>query len=67
VLDAHARHDLSTVALFLVAVALAAVGLSAQPARIRAAGVRPLVLGGALWVLVASTSLLVQAATGLLR
>jgi uncharacterized integral membrane protein (TIGR00698 family) len=66
VLDAHVRHDLSAAALFLVAVALAAVGLSAQPARIRAAGIRPLVLGGVLWLLVASTSLLVQAATGLL-
>jgi uncharacterized integral membrane protein (TIGR00698 family) len=66
VLDAYVRHELSTVALFLVAVALAAVGLSAQPARIRAAGVRPLALGAVLWALVASTSLLVQALTGLL-
>ncbi len=61
-----ARHDFSTVALFLVAVALAAVGLSAQPARIRAAGMRPLLLGGALWIAVASTSLAVQALTGVL-
>jgi uncharacterized integral membrane protein (TIGR00698 family) len=66
VLDAHVRHDLATVALFLVAVALAAVGLSAQPARIRAAGLRPLLLGGLLWVLVATSSLAVQAVTGLL-
>lgn len=66
VLGAQVRHDLSTAALFLVAVALAAVGLSAQPARIRAAGIRPLALGGLLWVLVASTSLAVQALTGLL-
>lgn len=65
-LGGSARHDVSTVALFLVAVALAAVGLSAQPSRIRAAGVRPLVLGGVLWALVASTSLLVQSLTGLL-
>lgn len=63
---ATARHDFSTVALFFVAVALAAVGLSAQPARIRAAGVRPLLLGGALWIAVASTSLAVQALTGVL-
>ena len=63
---AHARSDLSTVALFLVAVALAAVGLSAQPARIRAAGVRPLLLGGALWIAVATTSLAVQALTAVL-
>lgn len=65
-LGASVRHDVSTVALFLVAVALAAVGLSAQPSRIRAAGVRPLALGGVLWALVASTSLLVQSLTGLL-
>ena len=63
-LGASALHDVSTVALFLVAVALAAVGLSAQPSRIRAAGVRPLALGGVLWALVASTSLLVQSLTG---
>lgn len=61
-----ARHDLSTVALFFVAVALAGIGLSAQFARIRAAGFRPLLLGGMLWVLVAATSLAVQALTGLL-
>ena len=66
ILHAQLRHDLAAAALFLVAVALAAVGLSAQPARIRAAGLRPLVLGAVLWVLVAGTSLLVQAATGLL-
>lgn len=65
-LDPQVRHDLATIALFLVAVALAAVGLSAQPARIKAAGVRPLLLGGALWALVASSSLAVQAVTGLL-
>jgi len=64
--DAAARSDLSTVALFLVAVALAAVGLSAQPARIRAAGFRPLLLGAALWAAVASTSLAVQAVTAVL-
>ncbi|MHB8469783.1 MAG: YeiH family protein [Gaiellaceae bacterium] len=63
---AHARRDLSVAALFLVAVALAAVGLSAQPARIRAAGFRPLLLGGLLWVVVASTSLAVQGLTVLL-
>jgi uncharacterized membrane protein YadS len=59
------RPDISKLALFLISVALAAVGLSTQPAAIRAAGTRPLVLGGALWVLVASTSLAVQALTAL--
>ena len=64
--DARARGDLSTAALFLVAVALAAVGLSARFAQIRAAGIRPLLLGAALWVAVASTSLAVQALTAVL-
>jgi uncharacterized integral membrane protein (TIGR00698 family) len=62
--DAHVRHDLASVALFLIAVALAAVGLAAQPDGIRAAGPRPLLLGGLLWLLVASTSLVVQGLTG---
>jgi uncharacterized membrane protein YadS len=64
--DARVRGDLSTAALFLVAVALAAVGLSVQFARIRAAGLRPLLLGAALWVAVASTSLAVQGLTAVL-
>ena len=62
--DARVRHDLASVALFLIAVALAAVGLAAQPDGIRAAGPRPLLLGGLLWVLVATTSLIVQGLTG---
>ena len=64
--DARARADISTAALFLVAVALAAVGLSARFAQIRAAGIRPLLLGAALWVAVASTSLAVQGLTAVL-
>jgi uncharacterized integral membrane protein (TIGR00698 family) len=59
-----ARHDCSLVALFLVAVALAGIGLSAQFARIRSTGFRPLLLGGVLWLLVAVSSLGVQALTG---
>ncbi|HET6635688.1 MAG TPA: putative sulfate exporter family transporter [Streptomyces sp.] len=49
---------------FLITVALAGIGLGLQPARIRAAGARPLALGGLLWVAVAATSLAVQALTG---
>jgi len=63
-IDATARHALTQVAIFLIAVALAAVGLSAQPARIAATGPRPLVLGALLWVAVASASLALQALTG---
>jgi len=58
---------LSDVAQFMVAVALAAIGLSTHLASIRRAGSRPLLLGGVLWVAVASTSLGLQWLTGGLR
>ena len=44
--------------------ALGAVGLSADPAGMRAVGPRPLALGAAVWLVVAATSLGLQAATG---
>jgi uncharacterized integral membrane protein (TIGR00698 family) len=44
-------------ALFLIVVALTGVGLSANAQSIRAAGVRPLILGLSLWVLIAVSSL----------
>jgi uncharacterized integral membrane protein (TIGR00698 family) len=44
-------------ALFLIIVALTGVGLSADAKGIRAAGVRPLLLGFLLWALIAVTSL----------
>ncbi len=47
--------------LVVITVALAAVGLSARPDHIRAAGIRPLVFGAALWVVLAGTSLGLQA------
>ncbi len=50
----------------LIVVALAAVGLSVGLAELRRAGLRPLALGGTLSVLVAVSSLALQAATGLL-
>jgi uncharacterized integral membrane protein (TIGR00698 family) len=53
-------HDsLVTVSVFLVSVALAGIGLSTDIAAIRRAGLRPLLLGGTLSVLVAATSLFV--------
>lgn len=52
---------LQTIALFLITVALAAIGLSTDLAAIRRAGHRPLLLGLCLWLTVAATSLLVQA------
>lgn len=47
----------SQAALFLIVVALTGVGLSADAKGIRAAGVRPLLLGFALWALIAVSSL----------
>jgi uncharacterized integral membrane protein (TIGR00698 family) len=54
----NALHDaFSQAALFLIVVALTGVGLSADAKAIRAAGVRPLVLGFVLWALIAASSL----------
>lgn len=51
----------------LIAVALAAVGLSTDVAAIRRAGWRPLALGAILWLLVTGTSLVTMWGTGMLR
>jgi len=55
---------LGTVSVFLITVALSAIGLSTDLAGFRKAGPRPLILGGCLWVIVALTSLGLQALTG---
>lgn len=64
VLPASAAPGFSTAATFLITVALAAVGVSTDFAALRRAGFRPMLLGIVLWVLVAATSLGVQAAFG---
>lgn len=51
---------------FLITTALCAIGLSMDLREMRRAGVRPLLLGAILWVLVAASSLGLQWATGLL-
>ena len=61
---ARVAHDLSHLATWMITAALAAVGLSTRPDRIRRAGVRPLALGALLWVAVAGSSLALQAVTG---
>jgi uncharacterized integral membrane protein (TIGR00698 family) len=61
-LDAHPW--LSDVSVFLITVALSAIGLSTDVKALRRAGPRPLILGAALWVVVAATSLGLQALTG---
>jgi uncharacterized integral membrane protein (TIGR00698 family) len=58
------QQRLATAALVLIAVALAAVGLSIRLGEIRRTGLRPLGLGAALWAIVSISSLLLQAATG---
>ncbi len=51
---------LATTATLLITVALAAIGLSTGFADIRRTGPRPLLLGAALWLVVAVTGLLLQ-------
>jgi len=55
-----AHRSLSTLAVFLITVALSAIGLSTEPARLRRTGPAPLLLGGCLWLVVSATSLGVQ-------
>jgi uncharacterized integral membrane protein (TIGR00698 family) len=61
---ADARRVIADVALGLITVALAGVGLNADLAAMRRTGPRPLLLGALLWVMVASVSLGLQALTG---
>jgi uncharacterized integral membrane protein (TIGR00698 family) len=55
------HETLSVAATFLLTTALAGIGLTLRFADMRAAGLRPLLLGGALWIAVAVTSLALQA------
>lgn len=52
-------------ATFLISIALAAIGLQTELARLLRAGARPLALGFVLWVAVALSSLAIQHVTGL--
>ena len=60
------RAPLQHVSVFLVAVALSAIGLSTNVPALRKAGPRPLLLGALLWITVAAASLGLQALTGTL-
>jgi uncharacterized integral membrane protein (TIGR00698 family) len=55
---------LTQLGLWLIVLALAGVGLGTNAARMRAAGMRPIVLGGVLWLLVSGSSLAIAALTG---
>jgi uncharacterized integral membrane protein (TIGR00698 family) len=59
-------HDgITAAAIALISVALAAIGLQTDLARLLRTGARPLLLGFLLWVAVAVSSLAIQHATGL--
>jgi len=60
-----AHGPLQTLALFCITVALAGVGLSADYAKMRSAGLRPLLLGFILWATIAVSSLGVARLIGL--
>lgn len=64
-IPAGAHRPLSTLSLFLITVALSAVGLSTNLRGFRQAGARPLLLGAGLWIIVTLASLGLQYATGL--
>lgn len=49
----------------MITTALAGIGLSLDLKELRSVGHRPLLLGGILWILVAVSSLGIQAGTGL--
>jgi len=61
------REALVHISVFLIAMALAGIGLSTDIPALRRAGWRPLALGGILWVLVTVTALATIAATAALR
>lgn len=63
-IPAAAHSGLSQVSVFLITVALSAIGLSTDVVGLRRTGPRPLLLGAALWLVVALTSLGLQLLTG---
>jgi len=58
--SAGVRHGLVGLSMWLITIALSAIGLSTDVRGLRKAGVRPLVLGAVLWVVVTLTSLGMQ-------
>jgi uncharacterized integral membrane protein (TIGR00698 family) len=64
IVPAGAHAPLQHASVFLVAVALSAIGLSTDVAALRKAGPRPLLLGGMLWLTVTAASLGLQMLTG---
>ena len=58
------QHGLARLASLLIIMALSAIGLSAKFAQMRTTGVRPLLMGGLLWITVGLSSLALQVLTG---
>ncbi len=52
-----AQAPLAQIAMFFISTAMAAIGLSTDVAGFRKAGLRPLMLGGLLWIIVTATAL----------
>jgi uncharacterized integral membrane protein (TIGR00698 family) len=67
VIPSGSHGPLQHVSVFLVAVALAAIGLSTNVPALRKAGPKPVLLGALLWITVAVASLGLQTLTGTLR
>jgi uncharacterized integral membrane protein (TIGR00698 family) len=63
-IPAAVHAPLRAAATFLITVALTAIGLSTDLGGLRRAGMRPLLLGFALWLAVGTSSLLLQWAAG---
>ncbi len=64
IIPSAAHHPLSRLSVYLITIALAAIGLSTDLASFRRTGPRPLVLGALLWLIVSSTSLGLQLLVG---
>ncbi|MCE4026156.1 putative sulfate exporter family transporter [Microbacterium sp. Au-Mic1] len=64
VIPAGPREAMVQASGFLIATAMAGIGLSTDVAALRRAGWRPLLLGAILWILVTATALAVIALTG---
>ena len=67
VIPSDSHGPLQHVSVFLVAVALSAIGLSTNVPALRKAGPKPVLLGALLWITVAVASLGLQTLTGTLR
>ena len=63
IIPAAAHPAITLAASYFIVVALVGVGLSFNFAQIRRAGLRPILLGAALWAIIATSSILLQRVT----